>query len=126
MPASSSVARRSLAGVDLTVLRGERVGIVGDNGAGKSVLLRMLAGELEPDEGERKAGPSIRFGRLAQDRRPDDPKATPLELVRRAAPISEGEAVSRLMKFLFGYEQVRQAARQRCRAASGHGCSCCC
>jgi ATP-binding cassette subfamily F protein 3 len=97
-----------LAGVDLTVLRGERVGVVGENGAGKSVLLRVLAGELQPTEGERKAGPSIRFGRLAQDRRPDDPNATPLELVRRAAPISEGEAVSRLMKFLFAYEQVRR------------------
>ena len=90
------------------MLRGERVGVVGENGAGKSVLLRVLGGELEPDEGERKAGPSIRFGRLAQDRRPDDPKATPLELVRHAAPISEGEAVSRLMKFLFAYEQVRR------------------
>jgi ATP-binding cassette subfamily F protein 3 len=97
-----------LAGVDLAVLRGERVGVVGPNGAGKSVLLRALAGELEPTEGERKAGPSIRFGRLAQDRRPDDPKATPLQLVRRAAPISEGEAVSRLMAFLFSYEQVRR------------------
>jgi ATP-binding cassette, subfamily F, member 3 len=97
-----------LSGVDLTVLRGERVGVVGENGAGKSVLLRVLAGDLEPAEGERKAGPSIRFGRLAQDRRPDDPRATPLELVRRTAPISEGEAVSRLMKFLFGYEQVRR------------------
>ena len=100
--------RRIVEGVDLTVLRGERVGVVGENGAGKSVLLRVLAGELEPDPGERRAGPSIRFGRLAQDRRPDDPRATPLELVRRAAPISEGEAVSRLMKFLFGYEQVRR------------------
>jgi ATP-binding cassette subfamily F protein 3 len=97
-----------LVDVDLTVLRGERVGVVGENGAGKSVLLRLLAAELEPDEGERKAGPSIRFGRLAQDRRPDDPKATPLQLVRHAAPISEGEAVSRLMKFLFSYEQVRR------------------
>ncbi len=97
-----------LAGVDLAVLRGERVGVVGPNGAGKSVLLRALAGELEPTEGERKAGPSIRFGRLAQDRRPDDPNATPLQLVRRAAPISEGEAVSRLMAFLFSYEQVRR------------------
>jgi ATP-binding cassette, subfamily F, member 3 len=97
-----------LAGVDLTVLRGERVGVVGENGAGKSVLLRVLSGQIEPDEGERKAGPSIRFGLLAQDRRPDDPKATPLQLVRRAAPISEGEAVSRLMKFLFSYEQVRR------------------
>jgi ATP-binding cassette subfamily F protein 3 len=100
--------RPILVGVDLTVLRGERVGVVGDNGAGKSVLLRVLAGDLDPTEGERKAGPSIRFGRLEQDRRPDDPKATPLELVRRAAPISEGEAVSRLMKFLFNYEQVRR------------------
>jgi ATP-binding cassette subfamily F protein 3 len=100
--------RPILVDVNLTVLRGERVGVVGDNGAGKSVLLRLLAGELEPTEGERKAGPSIRFGRLEQDRRPDDPRATPLELVRRAAPISEGEAVSRLMKFLFGYEQVRR------------------
>jgi ATP-binding cassette subfamily F protein 3 len=97
-----------LAGVDLTVLRGERVGVVGDNGAGKSVLLRVLSGELDPTEGERKAGPSIRFGRLEQDRRPDDPRATPLQLVRHAAPISEGEAVSRLMKFLFNYEQVRR------------------
>ena len=100
--------RPILVDVDLTVLRGERVGVVGDNGAGKSVLLRVLAGDLDPTEGERKAGPSIRFGRLAQDRRPDDPKATPLQLVRRAAPISEGEAVSRLMKFLFDYEQVRR------------------
>src|SRR3954453_18351884 len=88
--------REILAGVDLTVLRGERVGVVGDNGAGKSVLLRVLAGELAPDEGERRAGPSIRFGRLAQDRRPEDPKATPLEVVRLTAPISEGDAVSRL------------------------------
>ncbi len=98
--------RPVFGGVDLTVLRGERVGVVGDNGAGKSVLLRVLAGELEPTEGERKAGPSIRFGRLAQDRRPPDPGATPLQLVRLEAPISEGEAVSRLMKFRFNYEQV--------------------
>src|SRR6478609_3807391 len=98
--------RPILVDVDLTVLRGERVGVVGDNGAGKSVLLRVLAGELEPTEGERKAGPSIRFGRLAQDRRPPDPGATPLQLVRLEAPISEGEAVSRLMKFRFNYEQV--------------------
>src|SRR5262249_18636610 len=100
--------KQILRDVDLTVLRGERVGVVGDNGAGKSVLLRLLAGDLEPTGGERKAGPSIHFGRLAQDRRPPDPTATPLDLVRRAAPIGEGDAVSRLTAFLFAYEQVRR------------------
>jgi ATP-binding cassette subfamily F protein 3 len=100
--------RPILIGTDLEIVRGERVGVVGENGAGKSVLLRVLAGLLEPGEGERAAGPSIRFGYLAQDQRPDDPAATPLDLVRRAAAISEGEAVSRLMKFLFTYEQVRR------------------
>jgi len=97
-----------LVDVDLEIVRGERVGVVGANGAGKTVMLRVLAGEIEPTEGERVAGPSIRFGYLAQDARPEDPRATPLELVRRAAPIAEGEAVSRLMKFLFAYEQVRR------------------
>ena len=97
-----------LVDVDLEIVRGERVGVVGANGAGKTVMLRVLAGEIEPTEGERVAGPSIRFGYLAQDARPEDPRATPLELVRRAAPIADGEAVSRLMKFLFAYEQVRR------------------
>src|SRR5829696_1061709 len=97
-----------LVDVDLDIVRGERVGVVGENGAGKTILLRTLAGQIQPVEGERVAGPSIRFGYLAQDARPEDPRATPLEVVRRAAPISEGEAVSRLMKFLFAYEQVRR------------------
>jgi ATP-binding cassette subfamily F protein 3 len=97
-----------LEDVELEIVRGERVGVVGENGAGKSVLMRVLAGLIEPTDGERVAGPSIRFGYLAQDQRPDDPTASPLDVVRRAAPISEGEAVSRLMKFLFKYEQVRR------------------
>jgi ATP-binding cassette subfamily F protein 3 len=103
-----ALVHKVLEDVELEVVRGERVGVVGENGAGKSVLMRVLAGLIEPTGGERVAGPSIRIGYLAQDQRPDDPGATPLDLVRRAAPISEGEAVSRLMKFLFKYEQVRR------------------
>ena len=41
-----------LAGVSLTVARGESAGIVGPNGAGKSTLLRIIAGIEEPDAGE--------------------------------------------------------------------------
>jgi ATP-binding cassette subfamily F protein 3 len=100
-----------LAGIDLTVLHGERVGVVGENGAGKSVLLKTLVGELPATEGEVWMGPSIRVGYLAQDQETLDPDRTPLETVRAARPCTEGEAVSQLMKFLFAYEQVRRPNR---------------
>jgi ATP-binding cassette subfamily F protein 3 len=93
---------------ELTVMHGERVGVVGENGAGKSVLLRTVLGQHRPLEGEVWVGPSIRPGYLAQDERTLDPESTPLETVRRAKPGTEGEAVSHLMKFLFAYEQVRR------------------
>ena len=96
-----------LIGVDLTISRGERVGVIGKNGAGKSILVKLLAGVLPPTEGERWVGPSIKIGYLAQD--PEPPRgATPLGLVRVAKPLYEGEAVNLLGRFLFRYEQVRE------------------
>ncbi len=44
--------------LDLLVRHGERVGLVGANGAGKSVLFKLLIGELDPLDGEVKIGPS--------------------------------------------------------------------
>jgi ATP-binding cassette, subfamily F, member 3 len=96
-----------LIGVDLTVTRGERLGIVGANGAGKSVLAKVLAGLLPPTEGKRRAGPSIDVGYLSQNHEPP-PGATPLGLVRTAKPIYEGDAAKLLGRFLFRYEQVRE------------------
>jgi ABC-2 type transport system ATP-binding protein len=43
--------RRVLDGVDLHVARGEMVAVVGENGTGKTTLLRILAGDLRPDSG---------------------------------------------------------------------------
>lgn len=43
--------RRALVGVDLTVLPGERVAVIGNNAAGKSTLLRVVAGLLRPSRG---------------------------------------------------------------------------
>jgi ATP-binding cassette subfamily F protein 3 len=100
-----------LAGVDLTVVHGERVGFVGENGAGKSVLLKTVVGEVEPTAGEVWVGPSIGIGYLAQDQETLDLDASPLDTVRLAHRCSEGEAVALLMKFLFPYEQVRRANR---------------
>ncbi len=97
-----------LRDVTLTVMRGERVGIIGANGSGKSVLTRLITGELAPSSGERWIGPSIELGTLAQEQHPAMGAATPLDAVRLQRPCTEGEAVHTLMRFLFTYEQVRQ------------------
>ena len=97
-----------LLDVDLTITRGERVGVIGANGAGKSVLGQVLTGELEPTTGERWAGPAVRFGYLAQGHETEPPHLTPIQFVRNAKPMYEEDAVSLLGRFLFRYEQMRQ------------------
>jgi ATP-binding cassette subfamily F protein 3 len=97
-----------LIGVDLTVFRGERIGVIGDNGSGKSVLVKLLAGELEPSEGEMWVGPSIEVGFLPQEHAPAPSGQTPVDALRTQRPCTEEEAVSALLRFLFSYEQCRQ------------------
>src|SRR5262245_15303752 len=58
-----------LGGVDLRVSPGERVGIVGPNGVGKSTLLRILAGLEVPDRGTvERTPPTATVGLLDQER----------------------------------------------------------
>src|SRR5690242_11894290 len=53
---------RALQGADLTVGAREVVALVGDNGAGKSTMIKMISGVLRPDEGEiRVDGVPTRF-----------------------------------------------------------------
>jgi len=56
-----------LDGVDLSISRGQHVGLLGRNGAGKSSLLRVLAGDTAVDSGERWLRPATRLARLTQD-----------------------------------------------------------
>ena len=97
-----------LLDVDLVVTRGERVGVVGANGAGKTVLVRVLAGELEPGAGTRWAGPGIEVGYLSQAAAGLDPDMSVIDALRKGRSMAEDEAVRRLMAFLFDYEQVRR------------------
>ncbi len=52
--------------VSLSITRGEKLGLLGRNGTGKTTLLKLLAGELSPDSGERWVRPGVRIARLLQ------------------------------------------------------------
>ncbi len=97
-----------LLGGDFTVRSGERVGIVGANGAGKSVLLRLAQRQEGPDDGEVWIGPSIRMGSYAQEHETLDFAQTPVQSMRAVKAMMEGEAVSQLTRFLLPYDVVHQ------------------
>lgn len=52
--------------VNLEVIGGERIGLLGDNGTGKSTLLKLLLGEEQPDGGKIRFGPTVKIGYLPQ------------------------------------------------------------
>ena len=96
-----------LLGASATVMSGERVGIVGKNGAGKTVLLRLVLGEERPDDGVIWVGPSIEQGRYAQQHETLDLRQTAIESIRAVRPMFEGEAVSQLGRFLIPYTSAQ-------------------
>jgi ATP-binding cassette subfamily F protein uup len=60
--------RRLFRDLNLTLLPGVRIGLVGANGSGKTTLLKILNGELEPDEGGVRPADGLRIVNFAQDR----------------------------------------------------------
>jgi ATP-binding cassette, subfamily F, member 3 len=88
------------------VKQGERIALVGANGTGKTTLLRLIGGELAPDSGAVRLGANVRPGYFSQEQENLNPRQTPLEVVRHAAPISETDARNFLHFFLFSGDEV--------------------
>ncbi len=89
-----------------TILRDDRVGIIGKNGAGKSTLLNMIAGTLEPDSGTVDFGGTVRIGYFTQEGRELDPNQRPYDFIHEVASevrTSEGRlsATQMMERFMF-------------------------
>src|SRR6266849_3973472 len=79
---------------DLTILYGERVGIVGANGSGKTTLLKTMMELIPLDSGSVKIGASVVVGYYAQEQETLPFDSTPLDFVRRIKPLNEPQAIS--------------------------------
>ncbi|MDG9734086.1 ribosomal protection-like ABC-F family protein [Leuconostoc pseudomesenteroides] len=95
-----------LKNIDLTVTRGNRVAILGDNGVGKSTLLKILLGLKQPTTGVVHTGPNLSIGYFSQFEAELEPQKTVLESYIKQVPMSEADARYQLSKFLFYKEDV--------------------
>jgi ABC transport system ATP-binding/permease protein len=103
--------RKILAGFDYTFKKGERVGIIGKNGAGKSTFLQILQGLIPPDSGKINIGDTVIFGNYAQEGLVIAEDQRVIEFVKNIAehfPLAGGGSLSAaqfLNLFLFPPEQ---------------------
>jgi ATP-binding cassette subfamily F protein 3 len=74
--------KKVLEDVSLTVYPGDRISLVGENGAGKTSIFRMLKGRLAPDSGKVSLSGGVRIGYLEQDfaDMEEDPKRTCMDV----------------------------------------------
>jgi ATP-binding cassette subfamily F protein uup len=91
---------------EYTVLRNARIGIVGDNGVGKSTLLNMIAGRIKPDNGNVDIGSTVKLGYFSQESDNVDESLRVIDYIRNIAEIVETKdgkitASQMLEKFLF-------------------------
>ena len=102
------------------VMRGDRIGLIGPNGCGKTTLIKLLLGELAPDTGEVRHGANVQIAYYDQQREQLDPESTVWETVAGGHDTVTINGVSQhvhgyLRDFLF----PRERAQSPVKALSG-------
>jgi len=95
---------------DLKINYGSRIAIIGNNGCGKSSLIRILLNHLTPDHGNVQMGSGVKIGLLSQEVHFEKEQQSVLEIFRDHFPSFEGKARSILARFLFFKDEVFKKA----------------
>ena len=98
--------RTLFSDVNLEVAGGERIALLGDNGTGKSTLIKILMGEEEPDSGKLRLGPTVKIGYLPQIIHFDHPERSLVDTMIYDLDCTAQTARNRLASFKFRGEDV--------------------
>lgn len=91
---------------DITLWRGETVGLIGPNGAGKSTFLKTVTEQIAPLKGTVRLGASVKLGYFAQAHEGLNPQNTLIDELYTAKPMPISEARNHLARYLFTNEDV--------------------
>ncbi|TPW23281.1 ATP-binding cassette domain-containing protein [Marinobacter nauticus] len=102
--------------MDLTILRGDKIGLVGENGTGKTTLVRLLLGELKPTEGSIRLGTNLQVAYFDQLRGELDLQRNALDNLAEGREFIDINGQSKhvlgyLQEFLFTPERARSPVR---------------
>ncbi|HIV17590.1 MAG TPA: ATP-binding cassette domain-containing protein [Candidatus Alectryocaccobium stercorigallinarum] len=93
--------------LNLEIHRGERVALIGNNGTGKTTLLKMITGLLEPDSGSVTFGSNVHIGYYDQEQQVLDPNKTIFDEISDAYPyLTETKIRNVCAAFLFTGDEV--------------------
>ena len=98
--------RTLFSDVNLEVAGGERIALLGDNGTGKSTLIKILMGEEEPDSGKLRLGPTVKIGYLPQIIHFSHPERNLVDTMLYDLDCTAQTARNRLAAFKFRGEDV--------------------
>ena len=98
--------RTLFSDVNLEVIGGERIALLGDNGTGKSTFLKILLGEESADAGKIRFGPTVKVGYLPQIVQFDHPERNLVDTMLYETNCTAQEARDRLASFMFRGEDV--------------------
>lgn len=93
--------------IDIEIKRGERVALIGNNGTGKTTILKLINGIIEPDSGSIYLGAKVNIGYYDQEHHVLDPDKTIFDEIRDAYPdLNNTQIRNTLAAFLFTNEDV--------------------
>lgn len=106
--------------LSLTVMRGDRIGLIGENGTGKTTLLKLLLGRLEPTQGAVRTGTKLDVAYFDQLRGALDPEKTVIDNVSEGREfLTIGGKDKHIISYLNDFLFTAARARSPVKALSG-------